>query len=163
MRFTARECSVLEKLDTFDWKILSVLQRDCHRTGEQLSAEVGLSAAACLRRVQRLRKIGAIEKEVAVVSRKYLPGQTQVIVRMTVGRNNPQKMNELGDRLRRQGEVERIFAVTGDDDLVMIVRCESMEHFTDFIEAHLYDPPVEFVSLVVLREYETLGAEPPEI
>lgn len=145
----------MEKLDTFDWKILSILQRDCRQTGQQLAEEVGLSAAACLRRVQRLRRIGAIEREVAIVAKRFLPGQTQVVVRMTVGKNNPQQIEALVDKIRRQPEVERLLGVTGDDDLVMLVRCDSMEDFTDFIEAHLYDLPVEFVSLVVLREYPT--------
>ena len=149
-------------LDSFDWKILSTLQLNSRQTGEQLSETVGLSAAACLRRLQRLRKIGAIEREIAIVSPSFLPKSTQIIIRMKVGSNNPAMIEDLIDRLCRQPEVDRIFGVTGEDDVVMIVRCESMEHFADFIEAHIYEPFIEFVSLVVLREYPKLPPKSSE-
>ncbi len=66
-------CGVLivEELDRFDQKILAAMEKDARQTGNQLSEVVGLFPAACLRRLQRLRKIGAIEREVAVVNPVY--------------------------------------------------------------------------------------------
>src|SRR5262245_23282293 len=48
------------ELDDFDRRLLDALQTDSRRTGEELAAVVGLSAAACLRRAQRLREAGVI-------------------------------------------------------------------------------------------------------
>ncbi|WP_170415435.1 Lrp/AsnC family transcriptional regulator [Ruegeria atlantica] len=144
----------MEDLDSFDRRLLEQLQLDSRQTGRDLSEKIGLSAAACLRRVQRLRKIGAIEREVAVVSARFQGASTRVIVLLHIARDNPQRIDILKQKLRRLTEVERLFYVTGDADLAIIVNCASMEDYAAFTEKHLFDPPMTgFESLVVLREY----------
>lgn len=148
-----------DDIDSFDRRILDLLSIDSRRTGADLSEAIGLSAAACLRRVQRLRKIGAIEREVAVVSPRYNEKSTIIIVLLTIDRHNPKLMDELCHRLRRLDEVERLFWVTGEDDIVVILNCASMADFAAFCEAQFEEPPVEgYETLVVLREYPKLDA-----
>ncbi len=143
-----------EVLDGFDRKLLSLLKVDSRRTGEQLAQDIGLSPAACLRRVQRLRKIGAIEREVAVVSPKFEPEGTTLVVLLTIDRHNPKRMDVLTERMRKQAEVRKIYWVTGEDDIVLIMKCASMDAFAGFCERHFHDSPVEgFETLVVLRDY----------
>ena len=60
----------MTELDKFDYRLLELLQENSRLTGSELSTQVGLSSAACLRRVQRLRETGVIERDVAVVSPK---------------------------------------------------------------------------------------------
>jgi len=55
------------ELDTFDRRLLEAVQDDSRRTGEDLAELVGLSPAACLRRLQRLRASGIIEREIPIV------------------------------------------------------------------------------------------------
>ncbi len=145
----------MEEIDTFDRRILALMEEDSRRTGERLSEEVGLSPAACLRRLQRLRKIGAIEREVAIVSDAFKRAPTtQIIVLLTITRHNPKRIETLTTKLARFDAVQRIFSVTGDEDIVIIMAYRSMEEFADFADAHFYEPPVEgFQSLVVLKEF----------
>ncbi|MEM9638535.1 MAG: Lrp/AsnC family transcriptional regulator [Pseudomonadota bacterium] len=151
----------MEELDSFDRRLLEALQINSRQTGRALSQKVGLSAAACLRRVQRLRKIGAIEREVAVISPRFQPQVTRVIVLLRIERDNPQRIDLLKAKLRRLDEVERIFYVTGDADLALIIRCASMEDYAAFTETHLFEPPLAgFESLVVMREYLKEEAAP---
>ena len=146
----------MDELDGFDQRILGLLKADSRRTGEQLSRLIGLSPAACLRRVQRLRGIGAIEREVAIVSPRFENRGTTIIVLLTIDRHNPKVMDDFCHRLRRQAEVERLIWVTGEDDIVVILDCASMADFADFCEAHFEEAPVEgYKTLVSLREYET--------
>ena len=146
----------MENLDSFDQRILALLKANSRRTGERLSEEVGLSPAACLRRVQRLRKIGAIKREVAVISAEYENKGTTVIVLIRFDRQNPKLMDQFCHKLRRMEEVDRLIWVTGDDDIVAILNCASMTDFVDFCEAHFEETPVEgYKSLVSLREYQT--------
>ncbi len=113
-----------------------------------------MSAAACLRRVQRLRKIGAIEREVAVISPAFQANATSIIVFLTVSRLDPKRKQTLTSRLLAFEEVERIFSVTGEDDIVLLVKFPSMEDFTDFADTHFYEPPIQgYESIVVLREF----------
>jgi len=146
--------SRLDELDSFDRKILHLLQRNSRQTGADLSESVGLSSAACLRRVQRLRKIGAIEREVAVVSPAFQSNATSIIVFLTVNRLDPNRTQTLTRKLLAFDEVERVFSVTGEEDIVLFVTFPSMEQYTDFADAHFYEPPIEgFERIVVLREF----------
>ena len=152
----------MEELDAFDQRILSLLQVNSRRTGEALSAEIGLSPAACLRRVQRLRRIWAIEKEVAVIAPSYRARGTTIVVILRIDRQNPKLMDDFCHRLRRVEDVERLIWVTGDDDIMLVMNCASMDSFGDFCQAYLDDSPVVgYKTLVSMREYETGSAIAP--
>ena len=84
----------MKDLDRFDRHLLDLLRVDSRRTGEQLSELVGLSPAACLRRVQKLRQIGAIEREVALIAPDYKKQGSTIIMLVRFGRQNPQIMDE---------------------------------------------------------------------
>ena len=145
-----------DNLDTFDHRILALLEADARRTGEQLSAKVGLSPAACLRRVQRLRKIGAIEREVAVIAPSLRNRGTKVFVLISFDRQNPRLMDEYCQLLRQQEEVVSLNWVTGDDDILLTADCRSMDDFNDFCERFFFDKPVDgYKCLVSQRQYET--------
>lgn len=144
------------ELDSFDHQILALLEADTRRTGEQLSEAVGLSPAACLRRLQRLRKIGAIEREVAIVSPKLRNRGTRLYVLVSVEGQNPKLLEELCQKLRRQEMVVGLDWVTGDDDMVMICDCGSMAAFGEFCEMFLNDRPVTgYKTLVSMKAYDT--------
>lgn len=59
-------------LDDFDLKLLERLQADARTPVPVLAEAVGLSAPACYRRIRRLREIGAIDREIAVVRPRTL-------------------------------------------------------------------------------------------
>ncbi len=147
----------MDTLDDFDQRILDLLRMNSRRTGEQLSDLIGLSPAACLRRVQRLRKIGAIDREVAIASARFRDKGTKIIVLITIDRQNPRLMDEYCNNLRRQDEVVSLNWVTGDDDIVMIAECKSMADFADFSALYLNETPViGYKTLVSLKEYDTI-------
>ena len=146
----------MENLDSFDHRILALLKVNSRRTGEQLSEEIGLSPAACLRRVQRLRKIGAIEREVAIISPKVEKRGLVLVVLITVEDHSPRLMDEFCQLLRREPIVNRMVWVTGEDDIVLVLHCESMEEFDGFARRYINDKPVTgYKTLVSMREYET--------
>lgn len=148
--------AAVENLDSFDYRILDLLKVNSRRTGEQISEEIGLSPAACLRRVQRLRKIGAIEREVAIVSPSVENRDLVIVVLMTIQGHNPRIMDEFCQKLRRVDVVNRLIWVTGEDDIVLVLHCASMEEFDAFARAHINDAPVVgYKTLVSMREYQT--------
>ncbi|MEM9708460.1 MAG: Lrp/AsnC family transcriptional regulator [Pseudomonadota bacterium] len=147
-----------EELDRFDRQILSLLSVDARRTGEQLSDLVGLSPAACLRRVQRLRATGVIKKEIAVIAPGHIEETTVFVVLVEIERHNPQSIDAFAKVLRSRRQVERIFSVTGEADLVLIMRCASMGAFAAFAETYFGTSPVAgYETLVVFREYPADG------
>ena len=145
-------------IDGFDRRILALLESDSRRTGEQLSELIGLSPAACLRRIQRLRKIGAIVREVAIISPKLRRKGMRLVVLVTIDRHTPKEMDDYCNALRTHEIVESLDWVTGDDDIALLIDCESMAHFTEFADRYLNDLPViGYKTLVSMRSYDTTG------
>lgn len=144
----------MNNLDSFDHRLLELLQVDSRQTGKQLSEKVGLSAAACLRRVQRLRQTGVIERDVAVVSADFLAPSVKIIVLLTFLRDQPDRVDALRKRLMKLPQVKQLHHVTGEADFLLHVQCGSMEDYAAFTEAHFYAPYIKrFDSLVVLRAF----------
>lgn len=103
-----------------------------------------------------MRRTVAIQREVAVPSPAYEGRGTVIVVLLRIDRNSPKFMDDFCHMLRRQPVVERLFWVTGEDDIVAVLDCASMAEFTDFCETHFEDAPVEgYGTLLSLREYRT--------
>lgn len=112
------------------------MQKDARRTGTELADAIGLSPAACLRRLQRLRKIGAIDREIAVLSDKVLGQRVTLIVTLPLNRGRPDMRARFKDYFAKLPEVRHLYHVTGDADLVLVVECSTMEDYADFAERH---------------------------
>ncbi|MHA7774022.1 Lrp/AsnC family transcriptional regulator [Roseibium sp. M-1] len=142
-------------LDDFDHQILRLMSLDSRRTGKELSELVGLSPAACLRRVQRLREIGAIEREIALLAPEVTGATVTLLVMLALTRGQPDRTARLRQKLLKLKEVKKIYHVTGPADLVLTVQCASMETYATFTEAHFYDEEIKgFDTIVVLRSYD---------
>jgi Lrp/AsnC family transcriptional regulator, leucine-responsive regulatory protein len=141
------------ELDAFDRRLLELLQQDSRRTGKELAALVGLSAPACLRRVQRLRETGVIEREIAIVSPRYLGRRVTMIVLLTIERDRPDRMRLFTAAMCALPEVTQCYTVTGDADYVLTVVVPDMEAYAQFTERHFYEPYVKrFETIVVLSD-----------
>ncbi|HWE22459.1 MAG TPA: Lrp/AsnC family transcriptional regulator [Myxococcales bacterium] len=141
-------------LDELDLRILQELQRDSSRTNVQLARTVGLSAPACLRRVQRLRRSGAIRCEVALLDPRVAGLHTAVLVALTVERESKELVAALKQRLLAEEAVEQCWYVTGRFDLVVLVRVADMRAYEALVQRLFSsDPNIRrSESLVVLEE-----------
>ena len=97
------------ELDLFDRRPLDGVQADSRRTGEELATLVGLSAAACLRRLQRLRASGAIRAEVAILDPKLAGSQLSLVVMVTLERERPDLIDGFARAMRQAAEVTQCY------------------------------------------------------
>ena len=130
-------------LDEFDLRIVRLMQENSRRTGEALAELVGLSPAACLRRVQRLRKNGVIQKEVAVISPKVLGNNITLVASVTMRGAKTSEDDIFTRRMKRLPEVINCQHVTGNADYILTVQLPDMEAYKYFCEAHFYQPEVK--------------------
>ena len=114
-------------IDTFDRRIAADLQLDNRQSIDQLAAEVGLSPSAVHRRIGRMRQAGVITSEVAVLDAKLFGFKMTFIVEVVLEKVRVAEVSAMKQRLKVAPEVQQIYNVTGDIDLVLIVLARDVE------------------------------------
>ena len=74
----------MTEFDHHDRAILALLQADARMPNASLAEHVGLSASACLRRVQRLEQAGIIARYVALLDPRAIDRATTVFIEVTL-------------------------------------------------------------------------------
>ena len=141
------------KIDLFDRKILSLMQKNCRISVRVLSESVGLSASATQRRVNRLREIGAIEREVAIVNQSIIDTEIILIVDISLSGESYQQSQEFRKNLSEHENVKHCYFVTGQKDYVVIFSARTMESYEQFMVDYLFDNPIvhNFSSRTVIK------------
>lgn len=121
-------------LDQFDLRLLELLQSDTRAPVPALAERVGLSSPACYRRIRRLREIGAIEAEVAVVRPKTLGWGLSMIVLLVMEREGNRTVRDILADLSKVPEIIEAWNVTGDYDFAVRMVARDMEDYGDLAE-----------------------------
>lgn len=129
------------QLDKTDRKLLTLLQADGRMSNAQLASEVGLSPAACLRRVQRLETTGLIEGYSARLSTRLLGGQQTVYIEITLDRQNEAAMEAFERAVVALPEVQECHAVAADYDFLLRVDVDGSSDYERLRRRELADLP----------------------
>lgn len=121
------------ELDSFDRRLLDLVQRDAAQTAEQLSEQVALSPSAIQRRLRRLRESGVILRHCAVVDPKKVGRPTFFVVGLQVERERPELLAQLRRWLAEEPQVQQAFYVTGDADFILVVTAASTEAYDELM------------------------------
>jgi Lrp/AsnC family transcriptional regulator, leucine-responsive regulatory protein len=109
------------ELDLIDVQLLDELQRDADRSNVELAAIVGLSPAATLHRVRRLKESGIVREIVARLDPGIAGFQLQVYVAVTLRRHDDSTHRRFAEAVRGMPEVLSADWVTGETDAMLIV------------------------------------------
>jgi Lrp/AsnC family leucine-responsive transcriptional regulator len=109
------------ELDLIDVQLLDELQRDADRSNVELAAIVGLSPAATLHRVRRLKESGIVRSIVARLDPGTAGFQLQVYVAVTLRRHDDSTHRRFAEAVRGMPEVLSADWVTGETDAMLIV------------------------------------------
>jgi DNA-binding Lrp family transcriptional regulator len=117
-------------LDTVDLKLLDQLQRDASLSNQDLAERVHVSAPTCLRRVKRLREVGLIERQIAVLSADRLApllghGLTAV-AEITLDQQGAAQQEAFERRVIADDAVQQCYRVASGPDFVLIVHAADM-------------------------------------
>jgi DNA-binding Lrp family transcriptional regulator len=119
-------------MDAIDQQILGCLLRDGRATYAEIGAEVGLSAPAAKRRVDRMRASGAIRGFTALVDPAALGWTTEAYVEVYCkGTVSPR---ELRHSLERVPEVVGACTVSGAADALLHVLASDVRHLERALE-----------------------------
>lgn len=142
------------ELDRIDKRILKLLQSDATLSNVALAERVNLSPAACLRRVERLKRDGVISRIVAHLDPEQLQAGMVVLIGVVLDRSTPESFAAFEEAAQKVSGCMECHVVTGEFDYFMLVRTRDSQSFNRLhAEQLLYLPGVRQIrSFMGLRE-----------
>lgn len=120
------------RLDEIDQQIVAWLQQDGRASYRTIGSEVGLSAPAVKRRVDRLVETGVITGFTTVVDPRVLGWSAEAFIEIFCdGRASPERIRTAATK---HPEVVGAYTVTGDHDAMLHVRVQDTAHLEDVLE-----------------------------
>ena len=108
-------------LDEVDIRLLTALQADADRTNVELARVAGLSPAATLHRVRRLKESGVIRVIAARLDPAAAGFPLHVYVAATTARHDARSIRAFEDLLRALPQVIRADQIAGEMDYLMTI------------------------------------------
>lgn len=141
-------------LDRIDRAILRALQRDASISNVALAAKVHLSPAACLRRVERLKSLGLVQRIVALLDPAQLGLGMLVVIGAVLDRSTPESFASFEKAVQKVPGCLDCMVVTGEFDYFVVIRTRDNESFNRLhAEELLYLPGVRQIrTFVVLKQ-----------
>jgi Lrp/AsnC family leucine-responsive transcriptional regulator len=146
-----------DEFDGFDLNLLDCLQDNSRQTAEALAAQVGLSPAACQRRVKKLRDSGAISKEVAILDPSRVAGRTTLIVQICFSTGRTDTIDTFKVQMASLPEVQQGYYCVGEADFVLIMTVADMREYDQFTRRYFFGNPAirRFEAIVTIDTIKT--------
>jgi len=118
------------QLDSYDRKILELLQTDARLSNQELADRIGLSPSPCLRRLRNLEETGLIEGYRAILNARALDLKLMAFIQISMDRHTPERFDQFESHILKYPEVMECHLVTGTDaDYLVKVIVDDMDGF----------------------------------
>jgi Lrp/AsnC family transcriptional regulator, leucine-responsive regulatory protein len=151
------------RLNEVDIRLLSELQADADRTNLELSRLVGLSPAATLHRVRRLKESGVIRVIRADLDPAAAGFPLQMYVAATLGRHDPRTTRLFEDHLRTVPQITSADNVTGEMDYLLTVVARNVDELRDVLAALAIRGGARLVTYLRLEEIKPPSRLPLDV
>jgi len=122
-------------MDSFDKKILYLLQQDCTVSISSIAEQVGLSTSPCWRRIQAMEKSGVITGRVVLADAAKLNVGLTVFVMIKTSQHNPQWLENFSDIANDFSEIVEFYRMSGQVDYLLKVVVPDMKAFDHFYKS----------------------------
>lgn len=151
-------------LDSVDLQLLAELQTDADRPNVELARLVGLSPAATLHRVRRLKESGIIRGVAARLDSAAAGFVLQVYVAVTLERHDDAAHRRFAQAVRAMPEVISADWVTGETDaMLMVVAREVAELQRVIVRLSTRGGAQRVITLLRLEELKPASPLPLEV
>ena len=133
-------------LDSFDRRILGLVQHNNQMTHAQIGERVGLSASAVSRRLKAMRESGVIEKDVAILKQNDIG--VRLIVSVSFENESPETFEAFDRQIGETPEILQGYHVSGTVDYILIVQGPSLSWYESWGKR-------AFMSNPDIRRYDT--------
>jgi DNA-binding Lrp family transcriptional regulator len=122
-----------QRFDTFDLKILRLLQSEGRKPVIEIAERIGLSATPTQRRIQRFEEEGIIARYAALLDRKRAGLSLTVFLHLKIDGHHERNAAILEKRLVAMPEVVSCHIVSGDADLIAEVAVRDLAAYEVFM------------------------------
>jgi len=117
-------------LDDTDMRLLDLLQRDASRSNSTLSELAKVSPPTSLRRIKRLRELGVIERDIALLNPDRLApvlghGLT-ALVEISLDQQSAEALDRFEARVVADDAVQQCYRVSPGPDFMLVLHCADM-------------------------------------
>ncbi|MGN6820622.1 MAG: Lrp/AsnC family transcriptional regulator [Sphingomonas sp.] len=152
----------MDTLDSYERKILRLLQEDSSLSTAAVAEAVGLSASPCWRRIDRLEREGFIKRRVAIVERRKIGLNAQIFAQVKLNAHGRANLDEFAAAIRDFPEVLECHVLMGSVDFMLRVVAADIEAYERFFFEKLsrLSGVQEINSTVALSEIKSTTALP---
>ncbi|TVT55969.1 MAG: Lrp/AsnC family transcriptional regulator [Azoarcus sp. PHD] len=126
-------------LDSFDRRILEIVQVANRTTTEDIAEQVGLSPAAVQRRLKRMREQQVILADVSVVNPKAVGRDMTFLVQVSLERERADLIDTFKEGMRNNPAVQQCYYVTGNSDFILVVTAADMNDYERFTRTAFFE------------------------
>ena len=120
------------ELDRINHNILNILEKDGRISNSDLSQKVGLSASACLRRVQELERSGIITGYRAQLNREALGSSITIFVMVGLSEHASSYATDFENAVSESKYVREVHNVTGSVEYLLRVEVNDLNAYKQF-------------------------------
>ncbi|AIY90780.1 Lrp/AsnC family transcriptional regulator [Geoglobus acetivorans] len=121
----------MEKIDAMDLKILSELQDDARKSLREIGEKLGVTEATVHNRINKLRKLGIIEKFIPVINYSRLGYDLTAVIGITAKGG---KVIDVEKFLAEMPNVTAVYDVTGEYDVIAVSKFKDRESLNEFVK-----------------------------
>ena len=141
-------------MDSFDIKILKLLQEDGRISYYELSKHINLSHSACMRRVKALQAAGVINKFTIDINPQQLGNSLKAFISVKVQRSKIEQVQKFINQIKLLPELVSCHQISGNGDFLLQVVMHNIEYFSHFINEKILSLPAVYdaTSYISLKE-----------
>src|SRR5271166_762419 len=129
------------KLDRYDSRILTALQRNGRLSVVELAESIGLSPTPCARRIKALEASGAIEGYAAILNPGQVGLEVLAIVQVKLTEHTDETVARFEKEILLMEEVTKCFAMTGSYDFILEVYGRDLDALSNVVLKKLIRVP----------------------
>ena len=150
------------ELDATDRRIFKIMQDDGSLTNAEIAERAGLSPSPCWRRVQRLRDLGVIAKQVVLLDRSKVGLNAQIFAQVRLNAKGRENIEEFSAAIQKFPEVLDCYVTLGSTDFILRIVAQDINAYERFFFDQLSRVPgiQEINSMVALSEIKSTTALP---
>ena len=147
-------------LDTIDEQILSLLQKNAKLGSKEIASKVGLTVTPTYERIRRLEKRGFIKGYVAILDKKKLGKNLQVLCNVQLKSHHAEVLDSFESEVIKLKEVNSCYHIAGNFDYLLIIEMKDMDEYSHFLKhklatiPHITTVQSSFVMRALKEEFE---------